>query len=164
MLNGRIKFLHVMARATRDSEGRLEYIGAVQDVTQRTLSDEALTKSRSELAHITRVMSLDPCERLQPEPGDAETAGCGHPARAEKPRCTVRFAPLTAPQRPQSPEYRGATPRSSISRPHRPQSLHQINMPTAVEFRYFYHGLLGVYAKTWRMRQCVRPPGLSRHC
>ena len=61
MPDGRIKFLHVMARATRDSEGRLEYIGAVQDVTQRTLSDEALTKSRSELAHITRVMSLDPC-------------------------------------------------------------------------------------------------------
>jgi len=36
----------------------LEYIGAVQDVTQRILSEEALTKSRSELAHITRVMSL----------------------------------------------------------------------------------------------------------
>ena len=58
MPNGHIKFLHVMARATRDFEGRLEYIGAVQDVTQRMLSEEALTKSRSELAHITRVMSL----------------------------------------------------------------------------------------------------------
>jgi PAS domain S-box-containing protein len=58
MPDGRIKFLHVMARATRDLEGRLEYIGAVQDVTQRMLSEEALTKSRSELAHITRVMSL----------------------------------------------------------------------------------------------------------
>jgi len=58
MADGRIKFLHVMARATRDLDGRLEYIGAVQDVTQRILSEEALTKSRSELAHITRVMSL----------------------------------------------------------------------------------------------------------
>ena len=58
MPDGRIKFLHVMARATRDFEGRLEYIGAVQDVTQRMLSEEALTKSRSELAHIARVMSL----------------------------------------------------------------------------------------------------------
>ena len=58
MPDGRIKFLHVMARAIQDSEGRLEYIGAVQDVTQRMLSEEALTKSRSELAHITRVMSL----------------------------------------------------------------------------------------------------------
>jgi PAS domain S-box-containing protein len=58
MPDGRIKFLHVMARATRDLEGRLEYIGAVQDVTQRLLSEEALTKSRSEIAHIARVMSL----------------------------------------------------------------------------------------------------------
>jgi PAS domain S-box-containing protein len=58
MRDGRIKFLHVMARATRYFQGRLEYIGAVQDVTQRMLSEEALTKSRSELAHITRVMSL----------------------------------------------------------------------------------------------------------
>jgi PAS domain S-box-containing protein len=58
MPDGRIKFLHVMARATRDFEGRLEYIGAVQEVTQRLLSEEALAKSRSELAHITRVMSL----------------------------------------------------------------------------------------------------------
>jgi PAS domain S-box-containing protein len=58
MPDGRIKFLHVMARATRDPEGRLEYIGAVQDVTQRMLSDEALTKSRAEIAHIARVLSL----------------------------------------------------------------------------------------------------------
>jgi signal transduction histidine kinase len=58
MPDGHVKFLHVMARATRDPEGRLEYIGGVQDVTQRILSEEALTKSRSELAHITRVMSL----------------------------------------------------------------------------------------------------------
>lgn len=58
MPDGRIKFLHVMARATRDFDGRLEYLGAVQDVTQRMISEEALTKSRSELAHITRVMSL----------------------------------------------------------------------------------------------------------
>jgi PAS domain S-box-containing protein len=58
LADGRIKFLHVMARATRDLDGRLEYIGAVQDVTQRILSEEALTRSRSELAHITRVMSL----------------------------------------------------------------------------------------------------------
>ena len=58
MPDGRIKFLHVMARATRDLDGRLEYIGAVQDVTQRMLSEEALAKSRSEIAHIARVMSL----------------------------------------------------------------------------------------------------------
>jgi PAS domain S-box-containing protein len=58
MPDGRIKFLQVIARATRDVEGRLEYIGAVQDVTQRMLSEEALSNSRSEIAHMARVMSL----------------------------------------------------------------------------------------------------------
>ena len=42
-----------------DKDGRgLEYFGAVQDVTQRRLAEEALDKVRSELAHVTRVMSL----------------------------------------------------------------------------------------------------------
>ena len=42
----------------RDRDGQLEYIGAVQDVTQRRLSEEALGKVRSELAHVARVTSL----------------------------------------------------------------------------------------------------------
>jgi signal transduction histidine kinase len=53
-----IKYLHVIAHGTRDKDGRLEYIGAAQDVTQRRLSEEALAKARSELAHVTRVTSL----------------------------------------------------------------------------------------------------------
>jgi PAS domain S-box-containing protein len=53
-----VKYLHVVARATRDQEGRLDYIGAVQDVTERRLSEEALGKARSELAHVARVASL----------------------------------------------------------------------------------------------------------
>jgi PAS domain S-box-containing protein len=53
-----VKYLHLVAHATRDQEGRLEYIGAVQDVTQRRLSEEALGKVRLELAHVARVMSL----------------------------------------------------------------------------------------------------------
>jgi C4-dicarboxylate-specific signal transduction histidine kinase len=36
----------------------LEYIGAVQDVTQRRFSEEALAKVRSELSFVARVMSL----------------------------------------------------------------------------------------------------------
>jgi len=36
----------------------LEYIGAVQDVTDRQLSEEALGKARSELAHVAASMSL----------------------------------------------------------------------------------------------------------
>lgn len=53
-----IKYMHAVARATRDQNGELEYIAAVRDVTARRLSDEALDKARSELAHVARVMSL----------------------------------------------------------------------------------------------------------
>ena len=53
-----IKYLHLIAHGTRDKEGRLEYIGAAQDVTQRRLSEQALGKARSELAHVARVTSL----------------------------------------------------------------------------------------------------------
>ena len=53
-----IKYLHLMAHRTQDKSERLEYIGAVQDVTQRRLSEEALSKARSELAHVARVTSL----------------------------------------------------------------------------------------------------------
>lgn len=53
-----IKYMHAVAQATRDPSGQLEYIAAVQDVTARRLSEEALDKARSELAHVARVMSL----------------------------------------------------------------------------------------------------------
>ncbi len=53
-----IKYVRVTARGSRDDEGRLEYIGAAQDVTQRRLSEESLTKARSELARVTRVIGL----------------------------------------------------------------------------------------------------------
>ncbi len=58
MRDGSIKYVHLVAHANRDQDGRLEYIGAVQDVTQRRLSDEALGKVRSELARVARVTSL----------------------------------------------------------------------------------------------------------
>jgi C4-dicarboxylate-specific signal transduction histidine kinase len=53
-----VKYLHLVAHGTRGRDGRLEYVGAVQDVTQRRLSEEALGKVRSELAHVARVTSL----------------------------------------------------------------------------------------------------------
>ncbi len=53
-----IKYLRVFGRVIRHDDGRLECLGAVQDVTQRRLAEEALDKIRSELAHVTRVMSL----------------------------------------------------------------------------------------------------------
>jgi len=58
MPDGAIKHLYVVASAGRDQDGELEYIAAVQDVTPRRQSEEALTKARSELARVARVSSL----------------------------------------------------------------------------------------------------------
>ena len=58
MPNNAIKHVRIIAHGTQDKDGRLEYIGAVQDVTEHRLSEEALGKARSELAHVARVMSL----------------------------------------------------------------------------------------------------------
>ena len=53
-----VKYLHLVAHGARDRDGRLEYVGAVQDVTQRRLSAEALGKARLELAHVAKVTTL----------------------------------------------------------------------------------------------------------
>ena len=53
-----VKYLHMVAHGTRDEDGRLEYIGAVQDVTARRLSEQALGKAQSELAHVARATAL----------------------------------------------------------------------------------------------------------
>ena len=53
-----IKYLHAVARATRDRNGQLEYIAAISDVTAQRLTEEARDKARSELAHVARVTSL----------------------------------------------------------------------------------------------------------
>jgi C4-dicarboxylate-specific signal transduction histidine kinase len=53
-----VKYFHLVAHGTRGKDGELEYIGAIQDVTQRQRSEEALGKVRSELAHVARVTSL----------------------------------------------------------------------------------------------------------
>ena len=53
-----IKYLHMVAHGIRDEDGRLEYIGAVQDVTARRLSEQALGKAQSELAHVAKIATL----------------------------------------------------------------------------------------------------------
>jgi PAS domain S-box-containing protein len=58
MSDGTIKYLQLVAHATRDTQGRLEYLGAVQDLTQRRASEEALSKARVDLANVTRMTSL----------------------------------------------------------------------------------------------------------
>src|ERR1044072_376059 len=58
MPNGSIKYIHAVAHATEDQANELEYVAAVQDVTGRKVAEEALTKARSELAHMSRVTTL----------------------------------------------------------------------------------------------------------
>lgn len=53
-----VRYIHVVARSRRDGKGDLQYTGAVRDVTEQRLSDEALGKVRSELAHVSRVTAL----------------------------------------------------------------------------------------------------------
>jgi PAS domain S-box-containing protein len=57
MPDGAVKYVHVAAHI-RGDHGQLEYIGAVQDVTERRASEEALSKARSELSQVARVTSL----------------------------------------------------------------------------------------------------------
>ena len=58
MPDRRIKYLHLIAHRSCDERGRIEYMGAVQDVTQRRASEHALVKARSELAQGARINSL----------------------------------------------------------------------------------------------------------
>src|SRR5262245_57211792 len=56
---GVVKHLRGMARVMGQSEGRPLFIGALQDVTQTKLAEEALDKARSELAHVARIATLN---------------------------------------------------------------------------------------------------------
>src|SRR5260370_13154398 len=51
-----IKYLHIVAHGTRDEDGRLEYIGAVQDVTARRLAEEELRRSEADLHEAPRLI------------------------------------------------------------------------------------------------------------
>ncbi|HEY0685775.1 MAG TPA: ATP-binding protein [Steroidobacter sp.] len=58
MPDGRIKYMRGSTRVFRYEDGRMECVGVAQDITRRRLTEQALDKVRSELAHVTRVASL----------------------------------------------------------------------------------------------------------
>jgi PAS domain S-box-containing protein len=58
MPDGRLKHILVFGRTIRHADGRLECIGAAQDVTAQRHAEDALNKVRSDLAHVARVMTL----------------------------------------------------------------------------------------------------------
>jgi PAS domain S-box-containing protein len=58
MPDGSVKFVRLVAHADHGRDGQLEYVGAVQDVTRQKVAEETLSEVRSDLARVTRVMSL----------------------------------------------------------------------------------------------------------
>ena len=58
MPDGSIKHVHVVAHAVRDKADRLEFIGAVMDVTEARRVEDQMYQARAELAHVARVTTL----------------------------------------------------------------------------------------------------------
>src|SRR3984957_7644991 len=58
MQDDRVKHIQVVARAFRDETGDVEFVGAVMDVSAIRLAERELHKTRTDLAHVTRVTSL----------------------------------------------------------------------------------------------------------
>ena len=56
---GTVKHIRGMARVIVQTAGRPLFIGALQDVTESKLAEEALDRARSELTHVARVTTLN---------------------------------------------------------------------------------------------------------
>ena len=55
---GAVKHVRGVAHVTEQIEGRPIFVGALQDVTESIVAEEALNRARSELAHVARVTTL----------------------------------------------------------------------------------------------------------
>ncbi len=55
---GNVKHVHAVGHLIERVAGRPLFIGAIQDVTERILAEEALNQARSELAHVARVTTV----------------------------------------------------------------------------------------------------------
>jgi NO-binding membrane sensor protein with MHYT domain/signal transduction histidine kinase len=53
-----VKYVHVVAHASRAESGSIEFIGAVMDVTERKRAEEALRQAQSELARVSRLTTM----------------------------------------------------------------------------------------------------------
>ena len=56
---GATKHIHAVAHVMGHVEGRPIFVGALQDVTESKVAEEALDRARSELAHVARVTTLN---------------------------------------------------------------------------------------------------------
>ena len=55
---GNVKHVHAVAHLMETVAGRPVFIGAIQDVTESKVAEEALSRARAELAHMARVTTL----------------------------------------------------------------------------------------------------------
>lgn len=58
MPDGAVRYVHFVARRTNAAPLLPEYVGALMDVTDAAVTQEALQRSQAELAHVTRVTTL----------------------------------------------------------------------------------------------------------
>lgn len=58
MPDGELKYVHVLSRPSHTRDGECEYLGALTDVTEAVLAEQALHRSQVQLAHATRVTML----------------------------------------------------------------------------------------------------------
>jgi PAS domain S-box-containing protein len=56
--DGSIKFVQVVARAVTDQSDRVEFVGAIMDVSAAKRAEQKLRRAQAELAHISRVTTL----------------------------------------------------------------------------------------------------------
>ena len=54
-----VRHAHVVAHPMEPAEDRLVFLGAIQDVTQSKLAEEALNRARAELARVSRMTTLN---------------------------------------------------------------------------------------------------------
>src|SRR5713101_5070773 len=55
MPDNSVKYIHVVAHALSDESGRIEFVGAVMDVTERKRAEDALREAQANLARVSRV-------------------------------------------------------------------------------------------------------------
>ncbi len=58
MPDGSVKHIHVVAHAERPASGKLEYVGAMMDISERKRAEDALRQMQGDLEHVSRVTTM----------------------------------------------------------------------------------------------------------